>query len=211
MEVVKTLLSAKLVFNQLWAGSVLRFSYLSLVGRIVTLRPRLCKEYLTDSALKIWGAVNKETAKSRTVSVVFIRHLKVVQVFLELILRRKASAAQVSRLRLPFIQSPIIEHFQLFINDKRHDIIFQAFFEQNQSADTPVAILKGMDRFKFIMKRNQVFQRFTVAFTIPFQKRRKSFRNFSGRRSIFSAHFVGKFFILTNHKPILSGITGSAF
>lgn len=117
------------VFNQLWAGSVLRFSYLSLVGQIVTLRPRLCKDYLPGKALKICGAVNKEEAKSRTVSVVFIRHLEVVQILFELILRRKASVTQISRLRLPFMQSPIIEHFQIFINDKRHDIVFQAFFK----------------------------------------------------------------------------------
>ena len=48
------------VYNQLWAGSVLRFSYLSLVGRIVTLRPRLCKDYLPGQQFKICGAVNKE-------------------------------------------------------------------------------------------------------------------------------------------------------
>jgi len=48
------------VFHQLWAGSVLRFSYLFLVGRIVPLRPRLCKDYLPGQQFKICGAVNKE-------------------------------------------------------------------------------------------------------------------------------------------------------
>jgi len=44
----------------------LRFSYLFLVGRIVTLRPRLCKDYLPGRALKICGAVNKEDATPMT-------------------------------------------------------------------------------------------------------------------------------------------------
>jgi hypothetical protein len=83
------------VYNQLWAGSVLRFSYLSLVGRIVTLRPRLCKDYLPGRALKICGAVNKEEAKSRIPSAFLVWYLEVVQIFLELVLRRKASVTQI--------------------------------------------------------------------------------------------------------------------
>ena len=39
----------------------MRFSYSFLVGRIVTLRPRLCKDYLPGQQFKICGAVNKET------------------------------------------------------------------------------------------------------------------------------------------------------
>ena len=39
----------------------MRFSYLFLVGQIVTLRPRLCKNYLPGQQFKICGAVNKET------------------------------------------------------------------------------------------------------------------------------------------------------
>ena len=44
----------------------------------------------------------------------------------------------------------------------------QEYFEYNQSADTPVAILKGMDRFKFIMEFNQIIQRFVFVFKIAF-------------------------------------------
>ena len=141
----------------------MRFSFLFLVGQIVTLRPRLRKDYLPGQQFKICGTVTKEGETSRIPSAFLVWHLEIVQIFLELILRQKASVAQISRLRLPFMQSPIIEHFQIFINDKWNDIIFQAFLEQNQSADTPVAILKRMDRFKFIMKRNQIFQRLAAA------------------------------------------------
>ena len=53
-------------FTGVKTGSVLRFSYLFLVGRIVTLRSRLCKDYLPGRALKICGAVNKEEAAQMT-------------------------------------------------------------------------------------------------------------------------------------------------
>ena len=52
------------VFNQLWAGSVLRFSFLFLVGRIVTLRSTLCKDYLPGQQLKICGAVTKKAQQA---------------------------------------------------------------------------------------------------------------------------------------------------
>ena len=111
------------VFHQLWAGSVLRFSYLFQVGWIVALLSRLCKDYLPGQQFKICGAVTKESATGRIPSAFLVWHLEIVQVFLKLILRRKASVTQISRLRLPFMQSPIIEHFQIFINNKRYVFI----------------------------------------------------------------------------------------
>jgi hypothetical protein len=107
------------IFHRLRAGSVSRFGFVFQVGWIVTLPERLCKDYLAGQVLKICGSVNKEGVAGYIPSAFLVWHLEIVQVFLELILCRKASVAQISRLRLPFMQSPIIEHFQLSDDDFR--------------------------------------------------------------------------------------------
>ena len=58
IEVIKTLFFAKLVFSPTLGGRRFEFQ----VGRIVTLRPGLCKDYLPGQQFKICGAVNKEEA-----------------------------------------------------------------------------------------------------------------------------------------------------
>ena len=53
---------------------------------------------------------------------------------------------------LPFSQPTIVKQFQLLVNDKRHDIVLQAVFEQQQHTNTSVPALKWMDTIELIMK-----------------------------------------------------------
>lgn len=58
------------------------------------------------------------------------------------------------------MQSPVIEHLMLLINDEGHDSVSQAFLKHDESADTAVAILKRMDGFKLHMERKNILQCF---------------------------------------------------
>ena len=55
---------------------------------------------------------------------------KIVQILLKSVLRRKACISQVASLVLPFLQATVVEHLDVVLDDKRHDVVTQAFFEK---------------------------------------------------------------------------------
>ena len=62
-------------------------------------------------------------------------------------------------LTVPFMQATIINHLQVILNNKRDNVIFEAFLDKDESTDTPVAILKRMDTLKIMMECNDLFER----------------------------------------------------
>ena len=71
-----------------------------------------------------------------------IRYPEIIQILLKLILRRKAGVSQVAALAFPFLQTAVVIQFRTVVDDKRYDVVSQAFLEQNQPADSAVAVLK---------------------------------------------------------------------
>ena len=69
-----------------------------------------------------------------------IRDPKIIQICFILLLRRQAGIHQITLSPVPFLQPAIIEQFQIILDDERDHIIFQALFEQDQSAHTDVSI-----------------------------------------------------------------------
>lgn len=92
------------------------------------------------------------------VSLCGIRNAEIVQINFESVLCGKAGIHQVPVFVVPLVQSTIVEHLQVILNDKRYDVVFEAFFEENQSSDATIAILKWVDAFKLIMESNDFFQ-----------------------------------------------------
>ena len=62
-------------------------------------------------------------------------------------------------LTVPFMQTTIIKHLQVILNNKRDNVAFEAFLEKDESTDTPVTILKRMDTLKIMMECNDLFER----------------------------------------------------
>ena len=75
---------------------------------------------------------------------------EVIHDCLELILRGQAGIQQITAFRLPFMETPIIEHFEVIRNNERHDVVPQALLEEQKPPDTAISILKRMDGFKGI-------------------------------------------------------------
>lgn len=92
------------------------------------------------------------------VSLCRIRNAEIVQINFESVLCGKAGIHQVSAFVVPLVQSTIVEHLQVVLNDKRYNVVFEAFLEENQSPDATVAVLKWVDAFKLIMKSNDFSQ-----------------------------------------------------
>lgn len=62
-------------------------------------------------------------------------------------------------LTVPFMQAMIINHLQVILNNKRDNVVFEAFLEKDEPTDTPVTILKRMDTLKIMMECNDLFER----------------------------------------------------
>ena len=77
---------------------------------------------------------------------------------LKLILRGKAGIYQETAFISPFPEAPVVVQLQIVINDEGHDVIAQAFLEEDEPSHAPVAILEGMDRLETDMKRYDFFQ-----------------------------------------------------
>ena len=85
---------------------------------------------------------------------------KILHNSLESILSRKACVRKKASLRVPFLQTPVIEIFHIVLNNKRHNVILQTFLEHNKSANSSVTVLKRMNSLKLNVKRNNIFNGF---------------------------------------------------
>ena len=56
------------------------------------------------------------------------------------------------------MQSPIIKHLHIVFDDERYDFISQALFEEDQSSYAAIPVLKRMNRFKPVMKIQQIIK-----------------------------------------------------
>ena len=54
------------------------------------------------------------------------------------------------------MQSPIIKHLHIVFDDEWYDFIPQALFEEDQSSYAAIPVLKRMNRFKPVMKLQQI-------------------------------------------------------
>ena len=66
--------------------------------------------------------------------------------------QHQAGIGQIAFFVIPFLQSTVIEHLQIVLNDERNDIVFQALLKHDQPAHTAVAVLERMNPLKLHME-----------------------------------------------------------
>ena len=69
-----------------------------------------------------------------------IRDSEIVQILPKPVLCRKAGITQIAALVRPLLQAAVVEHLDVVLDDKRHDVAPQAFFEKEQAPDSAVAV-----------------------------------------------------------------------
>ena len=83
---------------------------------------------------------------------------------------------------VPFLQSTIIEHLQIVLNDERNNIVFQALLKHDQSLPTmTVSILKWMNPLKLHMEVQNILKGLFFFGAVFRQQGFHFIGNFSGR------------------------------
>ena len=77
---------------------------------------------------------------------------EIIQICLISILCCQAGIRKIPLFIVPLFQSAVVVQLQIIFDDKRDDIIFQAFLKHDQPAHATVSILEGMDSFKPYME-----------------------------------------------------------
>ena len=75
-----------------------------------------------------------------------------------LILGGETGICEVAINVTPLMKSAIIEHLQIICDDEGNDAICEAFFEHDETAYTPVAILEGMNLLEADVKVENIFE-----------------------------------------------------
>ena len=83
----------------------------------------------------------------------YIQHVKQPN---KRILTIKTSIRQPALFISPFRQAAIVKMLLAVLNDKRNDIMSQAFLQRNKPSDSSVSILEWVYRFEFRMKSNHI-------------------------------------------------------
>ena len=125
---------------------------------------------------------------------------KIIHIRFILILCCQTGIGQITFFIVPFLQSTVIEHFQIIVNDKRNNIVFQTLLKHNQSAHTPVAVLERMDPLKLHMEVQNILKSLFFLSAIFRQQGFHFIGNFFRKGCIPAADFIREFLILANNK-----------
>ena len=136
---------------------------------------------------------------------------EIFQILLEPILRGEAGIAEIAFFICPLVQSSVVKQFQIIVNDERHNIVAQAFLEQNQPSDSAVAVLERMDALELIVKFQQLVKALFLAHVVIGKEPFHFVGNHLGQSSFFSADLIREPLILPHRKPILAAVAGTAF
>ena len=89
--------------------------------------------------------------------------------------------------------------------------MFQAFFEHNQSPDTPVAILEGVDALKPHMERKDIFKRHRFLAVILIEQPFHFRRHFLGQGRFPPGDLIRQLFVITDGEPVFPCVACSGF
>ena len=101
---------------------------------------------------------NVRARKEQLNLLITVRDSEVIQRCFKSILGCKACIKKIAVLLVPLRESAIVERLHIIRNDKRNNVISKAFFEHDQPADTPIAVLEWMNALKANMVINNVFK-----------------------------------------------------
>ena len=81
---------------------------------------------------------------------------EIIEIGFESVLSCEAGINQIGFLFVPFFQTSVIEKLQVILDDKRHNVVFEALFEKNKSANTTITVLERVYAFKSYMELNNI-------------------------------------------------------
>ena len=103
----------------------------------------------------------------------------------------------------PFVETSVIEHFQIICDDEGDDVISEAFLEHDEAPNTSIAILEGMKLLEANVEIKDVFEGLALDGVIIREEGFHSLVDFLWRAGVHASDFIWQTFIVTNSKPIL--------
>ena len=104
------------------------------------------------------------------------------------------------------METAIVEHLEFIGNDKRNDSVGQTFLKHDQTAHSPVAVLKRMNLLESDMEIEDMFQHLFLAMVIIADKILHLTMYFLGRAGFYTTNFVRQAFVVANGKPLFLAV-----
>ena len=120
----------------------------------------------------------------------FIPNSKVIQIRFIFILCGQTGICQIAFFRFSTLSAHDNKTFQVILNDKRNDIVFDAFLEHNQSAHTTVTILELMNSLKFHMEVQDILKSLFFFSIILYQQHFHFIGNLFRKCGFHTANFI---------------------
>ena len=95
-----------------------------------------------------------------------IGNSEIIEVRLIPILGGEAGVGEVAFFIVPFAETAVVVPFQVVFDNERDDVVFQTFFEHDETAHSAIAILEGVNALEFHVEIENVFQCFSFLFII---------------------------------------------
>ena len=106
----------------------------------------------------------------------------------------------------PFVETSVIEHFQIICDDKGDDVISEAFLEHDEAPNTSIAILEGMNLLEAYVEVKNIVERLLLLAIVFAKERLHLAMHLIGRTGFHTTHLIGQTLVVANGKPILSAI-----
>ena len=142
---------------------------------------------------------------------VVFRYHKIVKHLLKTILREAAGVTEVAALGFPVLEAAVVEGFEVVRDNKGDDASSQAFFEQQQAADTAVAVLEGMDALEAVVEIQQIVESLLLFGVVVPQQDLHGSGDVLRRGGISAADLVWKALVVAHSKPIFAAVRRTVF
>ena len=121
----------------------------------------------------------------------------------------QAGIHQITIYVAPFAKSPIIEQFEVIIDDEWHDVVCQTLLEHQQPTYSSITVLKRMNLLESHMEIDNVFQRLLPFVIIVAYQSLHLLVNIFWRTRFLSSHLVCQPLVVANSKPVFLAIRRS--
>ena len=135
-----------------------------------------------------------------------ILDFEILQQLLVVVLCGQAGIQEVAIHMAPFLQTSVVEEFQLIGDDERHDAVCKTLLEHHQPAHTTVPVLERVDGLKFLMEVDDVLQRLLLLGIVGCEEGLHTGVNFLRRAGGFASYLIGEFLVVAHVEPRLPAV-----
>lgn len=128
------------------------------------------------------------------------------QPYFKIILGGEAGVAEVAGELGPVGEASVVEDLEGICDDKGDNVVREAFFEHDETPDTAVAILEGVNALECVVEVQNIIEGLLFYALVAGDELLQLLMHEVGWRGIHAADFIFYAFIGTDSKPTEGGI-----